>query len=164
MKKLLLMIMLMAPLATFAQKFGKVNSQTIFSSLPEVAKANGEFQALQQQKRNELESMQNEFQRQLDAYQKGKSTMNQTQQEQKETELSNLSQKIQQASQDAQQELEKKQQELMQPIQTKIMNAISSVGKTGGYTFIFEEGSAPYMGTTVEDVTSKVQAEITKMK
>ena len=164
MKKFLLMIMLMAPLATFAQKFGKVNSQTIFSSLPEVAKANGEFQALQQQKRNELESMQNEFQRQLDTYQKGKSTMNQTQQEQKETELTNLSQKIQQASQDAQQELEKKQQELMQPIQTKIMNAISSVGKTGGYTFIFEEGSAPYMGTAVEHVTSKVQAEITKMK
>ena len=157
MKKFLLMIMLMAPLATFAQKFGKVNSQTIFSSLPEVAKANGEFQALQQQKRNELESMQNEFQRQLDTYQKGKSTMNQTQQEQKETELTNLSQKIQQASQDA-------QQELMQPIQTKIMNAISSVGKAGGYTFIFEEGSAPYMGTAVEDVTSKVQAEITKMK
>lgn len=56
MKKFLLMIMLMAPLATFAQKFGKVNSQTIFSSLPEVAKANGEFQALQQQKRNELEA------------------------------------------------------------------------------------------------------------
>lgn len=52
----------------------------------------------------------------------------------------------------------------MQPIQTKIMNAITNVGKAGGYTFIFEDGSAPYMGTNVEDVTSKVQAEITKMK
>lgn len=29
MKKLILMLMLMAPLATFAQKFGKVNTNTI---------------------------------------------------------------------------------------------------------------------------------------
>ena len=164
MKKFLLMVMLMAPLATFAQKFGKVDSQTIFNALPEVAKANGEFQALQKQKQNELESMQSEFQRQHDTYQKGKSTMNQTQQEQKENELNELNQKLQQAIQDAQQELQKKQQELMQPIQTKIMNAITNVGKAGGYTFIFEDGSAPYMGTNVEDVTSKVQAEIGKMK
>ena len=38
MKKLLLFIMLMAPLATFAQKFGKVNTQTIMQALPDIAK------------------------------------------------------------------------------------------------------------------------------
>ena len=47
MKKLLLLIMLMAPLATFAQKFGKVNTQTIMQALPEIAKINGELQAQQ---------------------------------------------------------------------------------------------------------------------
>lgn len=164
MKKLLLIIMLMAPLATFAQKFGKVNTQTIMQALPEIAKINGELQAQQKTYENELKSMQDELQRQNDAYEKGKSTMNATAQQQKEQELQTLYQKIQQTYQDNSQALQKKQQELMQPVITKVRNAIENVGKAGGYTFIFEDGVALYTGTAVEDVTSKVQAEITNMK
>ncbi len=154
----------MAPLATFAQKFGKVNTQTIMGALPDIAKVNGELQAEQKTYENELKNMQDELTRQSEAYEKGKSTMNPTQQKQKEQELQTLYQKIQQTYQDNSQALQKKQQELMQPIVTKVRNAIESVGKTGGYTFIFEEGVAVYTGTNVEDVTSKVQAEITKTK
>ena len=84
MKKLLLFIMLMAPLATFAQKFGKVNTQTIMQALPEIAKINGELQAQQKTYENDLKSMQDELTRQSDAYEKGKSTMNATAQQQKE--------------------------------------------------------------------------------
>ncbi len=40
-------------------------------SLPDVAKANGEMEALQKQKENDLKSMQDEFQRKADEYQKG---------------------------------------------------------------------------------------------
>lgn len=164
MKKLLLFIMLMAPLATFAQKFGKVNTQTIMQALPDIAKVNGELQAQQKTYENDLKGMQDELTRQNEAYEKGKSTMNPTQQKQKEQELQTLYQKIQQTYQDNSQALQKKQQELMQPIVTKVRNAIDAVGKAGGYTFIFEDGVAVYTGTNVEDVTSKVQAEITKMK
>lgn len=164
MKKLLLMIMLMAPLATFAQKFGKVNTQTIMQALPEIAKINGELEAQSKTYQNELKSMQDELQRQSDAYEKGKSTMNATAQQQKEQELQTLYQKIQQTYQDNQQALQKKQQELMQPVITKVRNAIDNVGKAGGFTYIFEDGVAVYAGTNVEDVTSKVQTEITKMK
>ena len=57
MKKLILMLMLCAPMAVMAQKFGKVNTQTIMQAMPEVAKANGEMQALQKQYENELKSM-----------------------------------------------------------------------------------------------------------
>ena len=127
----------MAPLATFAQKFGKVNTQTIMQALPDIAKVNGELQAQQKTYENDLKGMQDELTRQNEAYEKGKSTMNPTQQ---------------------------KQKELMQPIVTKVRNAIDAVGKAGGYTFIFEDGVAVYTGTNVEDVTSKVQAEISKMK
>ena len=137
MKKLLLMLMLMAPLATFAQKFGKVNTQTI---------------------------MQNELKRQSDAYDKAKSTMNPTAQKQKEEELNTLYQKIQQTYSDNQQALQKAQQDKMQPVVEKVRKAIENVGKAGGFTYIFEEGAAVYTGTNVEDVTAKVQAEINKMK
>lgn len=164
MKKLILMLMLMAPLATFAQKFGVVSTQNIMQALPEIAKVNGELQAQQKTYENELKSMQDELTRQSEAYDKAKNTMNATQQQQKEQELQTLYSKIQQTYQDNSQALQKKQQELMQPIITKVRNAIESVGKAGGYTFIFEEGVALYTGTTVEDITSKVQAEIGKAK
>ena len=97
MKKLILMLMLCAPMTMMAQKFGKVNTQQIMQSLPDVAKANGEMEALQKQKENELKSMQDELQRKADEYQKGASTMNATAKQQKETELQTLQQKIQQA-------------------------------------------------------------------
>ena len=164
MKKLIVMLMLMAPVAVFAQKFGKVNTQTIMQSLPELSKVNGELEATAKQYENELKSMQEELQRQSEAYEKAKSTMNATTQQQKEQELQGLYQKIQQTYQDNQQALQKAQQEKMQPVLNKVRNAIQNVGNTGGYTYIFEEGAAVYTGTNVEDVTSKVQSELTKMK
>ena len=160
MKKLVLMLMLLAPMTMMAQKFGKVNTQTIMQALPDVAKANGELEALQKQKDNELKAMQEEFQRKADEYQKGASTMNATAKQQKETELLGLQQKIQQAYQDGQQELQKKSNELMQPIVTKVRTAIDAVGKAGNYTYIFEEGAAIYAGPNVVDVTKEVQAKI----
>ena len=72
------MLMLCAPMTMMAQKFGKVNTQQIMQSLPDVAKANGEMEALQKQKENDLKAMQDEFQRKADEYQKGASTMNAT--------------------------------------------------------------------------------------
>lgn len=164
MKKLIVMLMMMAPVAVFAQKFGKVNTQTIMQSLPELSKVNGELEATAKQYENELKSMQEELQRQSEAYEKAKSTMNATIQQQKEQELQGLYQKIQQTYQDNQQALQKAQQEKMQPVLNKVRNAIQNVGNTGGYTYIFEEGAAVYTGTNVEDVTSKVQSELTKMK
>ena len=160
MKKFILMLMLLAPMTMMAQKFGKVNTQQIMQALPDVAKANGEMEALQKQKENDLKSMQDEFQRKADEYQKGQSTMAATMKQQKETELQTLQQKIQQAYQDGQQELQKKSNELMQPIVAKVKAAIDAVGKAGNYTFIFEDGSAVYTGTNVVDVTKEVQAKI----
>ena len=160
MKKLVLMLMLLAPMTMMAQKFGKVNTQTIMQALPDVAKANGELEALQKQKDTELKAMQEEFQRKADEYQKGASTMNATAKQQKETELQGLQQKIQQAYQDGQQELQKKSNELMQPIVAKVRAAIDAVGKAGNYTYIFEEGAAIYTGSNVVDVTKEVQSKI----
>ena len=160
MKKLVLMLMLLAPMTMMAQKFGKVNTQTIMQALPDVAKANGELEALQKQKDNELKAMQEEFQRKADEYQKGASTMNATAKQQKETELQGLQQKIQQAYQDGQQELQKKSNELMQPIVAKVRASIDAVGKAGNYTYIFEEGAAIYTGSNVLDVTKEVQSKI----
>ena len=45
MKRLIIIMMLFAPMAVMAQKFGHVDSQSIMTTLPEIAKINGELQA-----------------------------------------------------------------------------------------------------------------------
>jgi outer membrane protein len=160
MKKLILMLMLCAPMAMFAQKFGKVNARAVVESLPSYAKAQGEISALSKQKENEIKSMQDELQRKVDEYQKSQSTMNPTAKKAKEDELNSLSQKVQQAYNDAQNELQKKNAELLQPISASVQDATEKVGKEGGYTFIFEDGAALYTGTTVKDVTAEVKAKL----
>lgn len=166
MKKLILMLMLFAPVATFAQKFGHINSQTVIESLPEYVKARAEVEGQAKAYDNDLQAMQKEIQTKAEAYDKSASTMNETKRKETEAELQGLYQKFQQAQQDNSQALQKLQQEKMQPIITKLQNAIKSVGKAGGYVYIMDVTSGvPYISETLStDVTNAVKAEMNKLK
>ena len=167
MKKLVLMLLMFAPLATFAQqKFGHINAQEVMSQMPEFIKARGEMEAKAKQYENDLKAMQDELQRKSQEYDKNKSTMNATKQQETETELNNLYQKYQQALQDNQQSLAKEQQDKMQPITTKLVKAIKAVGQAGGYVYIMDTSAGiPYISSTLsKDVTADVKAQLNKMK
>lgn len=168
MKKLVLMLMLCAPLSMLAQnaKFGHVDAQSIMQSLPEFIKARGELEAQSKQYENDLQAMQKEIQTKSDEYDRTKSTMNATKQQETEANLQQLVQKYQQAFQDNQQAIQKAQQEKMQPIMNKIMEAIKNVGKAGGYVYIMDvSGGIPYISDTLsKDVTADVKAEMNKLK
>ena len=49
MKKLILLLMLVAPMTMFAQKFGHINAQQVMSDMPEFVKARGEIEAAAKQ-------------------------------------------------------------------------------------------------------------------
>lgn len=166
MKKLILMLMLFAPMTMFAQKFGHVDAQAVMQSLPDFIKVRGELEAQAKQYENDLKAMQDEIQRKLDEYEKMKSTMNATKQQETEAELQGLMQKFEQARNDNAQAFQKAQQEKMQPITTKVMNAIKAVGKNGGYVYIMDiSAGIPYISDTLsKDVTNEIKAEINKMK
>lgn len=166
MKKLILMLMLFAPMAAFAQKFGHINAQEVMASMPEFIKARGEIEAQQKQYENDLKAMQDEFQRKSQDYEKNASTMNATTKQETEKSLQDMYTKIQQAYQDNQAALQKMSSEKMTPITTKLVNAIKNVGKAGGYVYIMDVASGiPYISETLStDVTSAVKAEMAKMK
>ncbi len=160
------MLMLIAPMATFAQKFGHINSQTVIESLPEYIKARAEIEGQAKAYDNDMQAMQKEFQSKAEAYDKNASTMNETKRKETEAELQTLYQKVQQAQQDNNQALQKMQQEKFQPIMTKLQNAIKNVGKAGGYVYIMDITSGiPYISDTLsKDVTAEVKAELNKLK
>lgn len=164
MKKMILMMMLFAPMSIFAQKFAHVDTQALIQSLPEIEKINGELGAMAKEKDNEIQAMAAEFQRKVEDYQKNASTMNQTKKDEVEKELAETQQKIQMAQQDAQQQLQQAQEEKFAPIQTKIRTAIENVGKAGNYTYVFEMGVFLFAGNDAKDITADVKAELAKMK
>ncbi|MBQ6652782.1 MAG: OmpH family outer membrane protein [Prevotella sp.] len=160
MKKLVLMLMLFAPTAMFAQKFGHVDTQAIMQSLPEISTINGELEAKAKQYENELQDMQKELQRKSQDLDGKRSTMNATKIQEAEAELQTLYQKITETYQANQQELQKLQQEKMQPVIEKVRRAIETVGKEGGYTYIFENTVPIYTGSGSKDVTDDVKAKL----
>lgn len=163
MKKYFIMLMMLAPMAAFAQKFGHVDAQQIMQSMPDYIKAQGELDSQAKILENEEKELINEFQRQVDEYQKNMNTMNPTAREEKEKQLTEMQQKVEQKRQDDYNAIQKLQQEKLQPLQQKLLKAIENVGKAGNYVYIMQQGSALYISSTLsEDVTAKVKAELNK--
>lgn len=162
MKKLFITLMLIAPTALFAQKFGHCDAQSIMTTMPEYIQAEADIKLVQTQKEEELKSMQKEFQTKYEDYTKNESTMSASKKADAERELEDLDQKVRQAYQDGQQELNRLQQEKMQPIMNKLVEAIKKVGKEGNYVYIMDLGmGVPYISDTLsEDVTAKVKAAL----
>ena len=130
-------------------------------ALPDVTKAQQELKALAEQYDADLKSMNDELQKKAEAFDKEQATLPENIKQRRQQELQDMYQKIQQSYQDNQQALAKAQQEKMQPIQQKVMDAITAVGKEGGYVYIMEMGSQLYISTTLStDVTAQVKTKL----
>ena len=142
-------------------KFGHVNTQEVMQAMPEFTKAQNEIKALQEQYEADLKSMQDELQKKAEAFEKEQATLPENIKQRRNQELNDMYTKIQQSYQDNQQALAKAQQEKMQPIQQKVMDAITAVGKEGGYVYIMEMGAQLYISSTLStDVTAAVKTKL----
>ena len=151
MKKLLIALMLCAPMTMFAQKFGHIDSQALLMSLPEAVAVQNELQAKGNEYQKQLEDMQKELQTKAEAYDKAKATMP----------------TAKQTAQDNQKAFNDEQQRKLGPLLDKVRTAIASVAKAGGYVYIMEkDGGQPlYINDTIsKDITVEVKAELAKMK
>jgi len=162
MKKLFVLLLMIAPMASFAQKFGHVNVQEIMQAMPELTKARADLEALAKQYEADLKSMQEEIQKKAEAYEKEQASLPANIKERREKELQDMYQKYQQSAQDNQQALAKEQQEKMQAITSKVLDAIKQVGEAGGYVYIMDlTGGIPFISTTLStDVTTQVKAKL----
>ncbi len=160
MKKILLAILMMAPLSIFAQKFAHFNSADIIPNMKEYAAAQTEFETLAKQYDEDLKRMQDEFQKKNDDYNKEAAKLLDNVKQRREQELSELYQRIQQTYQDNQAAIQKVQQEKLQAIQELVMAAIKKVGEAGGYIYIVDTstGAIPFVSTTLStDVSPEIK-------
>lgn len=163
MKKFMIMVLLLAPVCVFAQKFGHIDSGNIIQMMPEYTAAQSELETLQKQYEDELNYLQEELTKKNDDYQKQAETLPDNIKQRREEELQQLYTKMQQFYQDSQSNLQKASNEKMQDITTKVLKAIQEVGDDGGFICIFDsaDGVIPYISkTATTDVTELVKTKL----
>ncbi len=169
MKRLIGLVAL-AAIFTFGQnataqnfKFGHINSDELFSLMPERDTILAQMQALQTELQNTLEIMQVEYNNKLNDYTNEAENLSDLVRQTKEEELMDLSQRITNFQQSADQQLQTKQMELMQPVIQKAEKAIKDVARENGFTYIFDLSRGPIIyfdETKSEDILEKVKAKL----
>ena len=158
LKKIALILLLIAPVTVFAQKFGHIKTQAIITIMPEYAKAQTDIQTMQKQYEDEIKRASDELQKKFTEYQQEQANLPKNIQERQE-----LNEKGMQMQQDAQQELERAWMSMLEPIAKKMDEAIKAVGQEGGYVYIFDLNTTniPFVNETLStDVTDAVKAKL----
>lgn len=163
LKKIALLLLLIAPMSVFAQKFGHVKFAEILTVMPEYTKAQTDIQAQQKQYEDEMKRASDELTKKFTEYQQEQANLPKNIQERRQKELQELNEKGMQFQADAQQQLQKAYAEMMEPIYKKIDDAIKAVGQEGGYVYIFDlnRTDIPFVNELLStDVTPAVKGKL----
>ena len=163
LKKIALILLLIAPMSVFAQKFGHIKTQEILVAMPDYIKAQTDIDTMKKQYEDEIKRASDELTKKFTAYQEEQANLPKNIQERRQKELQELNQKGMQMQQDAQQELERSWMSMLEPIAKKIDDAIKAVGQEGGYVYIFDLNATqiPFVNETLStDVTGAVKAKL----
>lgn len=163
LKKIALLLLLVAPMSLFAQKFAHFRSMDIIPVMPEYAKAQTDIQALSKQYEDEIKRSAEEFNKKYAEYQQEQQNLPQNIQERRQKELQEMMEKGNQFQQEAQQQLDKSYREMMEPIYKKLEDAVKAIGAAGGYTYVFDlnRTDIPYIDENAsKDVTNDIKTKL----
>ena len=121
-----------------AQKFGHINSQELYTSMPESDSAQAEIERLAEEYQLQLEEMNVEFNKKYDDYLTKRDTYTDLIRQTKEADITEMQQRIQAFQQNADMDLQNKQQQLLRPILEKANNAVRDVAEENGYLYVFD--------------------------
>ena len=157
-KKVVIALMLALPLSMAAQKFGVCNADEILQALPDFAEAQAKLKTTSDGLNQEMERLQKEIETKYTEFQNLDPNTPDAIKQRRMQEIQEADQRIQEFRQNASQDIQREQMRLMQPMQQKIMEAIKTVGQTGGYTIIFPTEIPYYIdAATVVDVTPDIK-------
>ena len=155
-------LFVMSGVANAQVKIAHVNTAEILDAMPEKAKAEKDLEKYYGELQSQLQAMAKEYQTKMQDYEANQATMSNLVKQSKEKEIVDLQTRIQQFQASAEQEFEGKRAELLSPMLEKIQNAINSVGKEKGYTYILDlaTGATVYVGTDAVDATKDVKTKL----
>ncbi len=163
MKKVLVLLLMIAPLSIFAQqKFGYVNAPEIMQLMPEFTKAQNDIKLLEKQYSDELQHMRTELEKKGLEFEQVKDSLPENILQRRYNDIQELDARMQQYYQESIQNLQQAQQTKIAEVSKVLSDAIQAVGREGGYVCVFDlAGGVPYISETqCEDVSAKVKAKL----
>ncbi|MGB1248692.1 MAG: OmpH family outer membrane protein [Chitinophagales bacterium] len=153
--------MMLSFTANAQQKFGHVNSQEVFYSMPEVAAVEQELIAKGQALEAQIGILYTQYETLVvDIQENGPSWM-QAVLEAKYNEVYLLEEKIMLAEEQAQTELYNMEMEKLAPIEEKAYNAIQAVASANGYTYVLDSSVGVFLVLPEgDDLTNMVKAHL----
>jgi outer membrane protein len=140
-------------------KIGYISSQELVSVMPETKKADSLLQDFRNALVQNATDKQNAFYAAVDKFNKDSATMTEAQKSVKRAELTKLGQDLGGEDERIQQQLQQKQQELLAPINKKAFEAVQSVAKESGYTYVVEK-EAVLVAPPAEDILPLVAKKL----
>lgn len=163
MKKIIVLcLVLAASLTMFAQKsrFGHVDSNAIFTVMPEREQATKAVEDYAKTLETQLQELNKELETKYNDYMANKETYSPSILQMKEDELVNLQQRIQAFQVRAQEDMQNKELELLEPIYTKIQDAIKAVGVEKSLIYVFDVATLLYVSDESVDITPDVKIKL----
>lgn len=165
-KKILIMVLFVAPLSLAAQKFAHFDYATIMQAMPEFKKAQTEMEAIGKQYREELQNMEREINTKIEKFQSEVTDKTpENIRNRRAQEIQDLQQRYQQAAQDNEQAFDEARQKKFQPITQKVMDAVNAIAKEGNFVYIVDKNASQQAGIVInealsEDVTKRIAAKL----
>ena len=155
-------LFMMSGVANAQVKIAHVNTAEVLDAMPDKAKAEKSLEKYYDELQNQLQAMAKEYQTKMQDYEANQATMSNLVKQSKEKEIVDLQTRIQQFQINAEDEFANKRAELLKPMLDKIQNAINSVGKEKGYTYILDisTGATVYIGDNAVDCTKDVKTKL----
>ena len=126
-------------------KFGHINSDELFTIMPERDTVMTKLEARRTDYQNTIELMQVEFNNKYNDYVENLNKFTDLVRQTKEEELASMQEKIRNFEASATQDMQTYQNQLMQPVLMKADKAIKDVAIANGFTYIFDLSQGPIL-------------------
>ncbi|MES2419512.1 MAG: OmpH family outer membrane protein [Bacteroidota bacterium] len=165
-------LMLVTNIANAQQKFGHLNTDEIYSVMPEAKTAQTALEAFAKKLQGDIEKMGAEYQTKLKAAQEKEKTLSEANKEvvgkeleAARIELENLGKRIQDAQTKGNTAVDEERNRLFPPVGQKLSTAVNSVAKEKGLSYVFDISVSQGFNNLMyfdggEDITAAVKAKL----
>ncbi|MFV0312886.1 MAG: OmpH family outer membrane protein [Dysgonomonas sp.] len=160
-KKLILLLIVIAPMSMFAQdKIAYINANEIFSKMPELKDVETKLAVKSETIKKNAAAIEAEYTKKVEEFQKDTTNLTESILLDRQTQLDGLRDRYQNFIQTSQAEFEKEQQTLITPIQQKMRQAIKEVGDENNYAYILDAATLLHIGSHATDASKMVKTKL----
>jgi len=150
-------------------RIGVVDANLILTQMPELTNVSDQLEGFATRKRREFAQLESNFLRAREEFEQKVAVISESARQAEQERLAGMAREIQQFQMEYQQELLQRQEALIEPLRTRILNAINDVAKEQGLAYVLNRmvnnGDLVVLYVSDEmrdrfDITSRVQAKL----